>query len=174
VLYDAVAQWEARQQLTVDEISLPFFVDIYPSVTQGVYGAGNEESPFVQIMRAVTTYADGFMAITQQYIPSNGSIGEQYLRNNGTPASAYALTWSFASFITAASRRDGIYPESWGVGNAAPVPGTCSGATVQGTYVPAVAAGAPNNTDYCTVSTTFVVNASTNYVCQALSLKAIS
>jgi glucoamylase len=163
VLYDAVAQWKARHQLTVDDISYGFFKDIYPNVTKQTYKAGNSNSVFAQICNAATSYADGFVQIALQYTPTNGSLSEQFGRDDGLPLSAYDLTWSYASFITMSQRRSGQYPASWGTRNAAAIASTCAGTSTTGTYVPATAAGAPNNPVSCTVSTTFNVNASTYY-----------
>ena len=92
-LYGAVAQWTARQELTVDVMSLAFFAEIYPAVTPRLYRAGDSNSPFFQIMRAVTAYADGFVGTVEKYIPANGSMSEQFDRNTGMPLSAYDLTW---------------------------------------------------------------------------------
>lgn len=61
------------------------------------------------------------------------------------------------------SRRAGIYPSSWGASLVSPPPSTCAATSAKGTYVPAVAAGAPNITDVCTSSVTFNVNASTYF-----------
>ena len=110
------------------------------------------------------TYADSFVSIVQSALPSNGSISEQFSRNISsppTPISAYDLTWSFASFITMAQRRSGQYPVSWGSSSASPAPATCAGTSEQGTYAPALAAGAPNVS--CTATALFAVNATTYY-----------
>ena len=164
VLYDAVAQWKTQQQLTVDDISYAFFEDLYPSVVKGTYEAGytnSSNSSFAEICSAVTNYADGFVSVAQQHIPANGSLSEQFGRSDGLPLSAYDLTWSYASFVTMAQRRSGQYPPSWGASNAAK--SVCQASSANGTYVPAVAAGAPNDPVSCTVETTFNVNASTYY-----------
>jgi glucoamylase len=113
-------------------------------------------------MNAVTAYADSFVAITQKYLPSNGSIGEQFDRDTGLPLSAIDLTWSFASFVTMAQRRNGQYPASWNARNVGS-PYTCAGSSTPGVYVPAIAAGAPNVTSFCTVPVLFEVNATTYY-----------
>ena len=59
-----------------------------------------------------------------------------------------------------AERRSGQYPASWG-STSSPAATTCAGTSEQGTYKPALAAGAPNVT--CTVKDTFIVNATTYY-----------
>jgi glucoamylase len=162
-LYDAVAQWKARHNLYVDSTSLAFFKDLYPAVTIRKYDSGNANSPFAQIMDAVTAYADSFVEVAEKYIPSNGSLSEQFNRTTGMPMSAYDLTWSFAAFVTMSQRRSGQYPASWGSRNAVAPPATCAGTSTQGVYAPATAAGAPNVTSTCQVNVVFDVNATTYY-----------
>ncbi|TVY83905.1 Glucoamylase P [Lachnellula suecica] len=162
-LYDAVAQWKARHNLYVDETSLAFFKDLYPAVQVRKYDSGNENSPFAQIMNAVTAYADSFVAITEKYVPSNGSLAEQFNRDTGVPLSAIDLTWSYAAFVTMSQRKAGKYPSSWGSRNAVAPPATCSATSTTGVFAPATAAGAPNVTSTCQVGVTFNVDATTYY-----------
>ena len=115
------------------------------------------------LREAVISYADGFVGVVQTYTPTNGSLSEQFNRDTGFPLSAYDLTWSYASFVTASSRRAGTYPASWNSQQIAPLPNECTGTSIKGTYAPAVAAGAPNNTNLCTVQGLFRVNASTYF-----------
>ena len=158
-LYDAVAQWNIQKSIAVDSTSLAFFQELYPSAKVGQYES--DSTTFTQITNAITTYADGFVDLIQKYIPSNGSISEQYSRDTGMPLSAYDLTWSFASFVTMAQRRSGQYPVSWGSKSAAAPPTACAGTSAQGVYIPATAAGAPSSNSSCKVNVLFAVNAST-------------
>ena len=162
-LYDAVAQFKAQQSLTVDETNKAFFEDIHPSIQVQSYTPSSANSSFDNILSSMTTYADGFVSLVQKYLPANDSISEQYSRENGTALSAYDLTWSFASFVTMAERRAGYYPTSWNTTAAAPAPSTCQATSAQGSYVPAIAAGAPNSTQSCTVNVLFRMNASTYF-----------
>lgn len=140
VLYDAAAQLTSIGSLTIDDISLDFFLDIYPNATEQTY-TGDALTP---IISALKTYADGFVEVVETYISPNGSISEQFNKTTGEPLSAYALTWSLASFVTTARARLGDYAPSWGANNATLPPATCSpgGYNSTGTYVPAYAAGA--------------------------------
>jgi glucoamylase len=160
-LYDAVAQWKASKSITVDRTSEAFFKDIYPAVAVQKYKSSDRS--FSQILAAVTTYADSFVAISEKYTPADGSLAEQFDRNTGVPVSAIDLTWSYAAFVTMAQRRAGQYPASWGSRKAAAPPATCSGTSTQGVYAPATAAGAPNVTSSCQILASFNVNASTYY-----------
>ncbi|GKT62133.1 glucoamylase P [Colletotrichum tofieldiae] len=162
-LYDAIAQWNAQSQIKVDATSLPFFTDLYPSVKEGTYQkCSNISGAYASITSAVQAYADSFVEVAQKYTPANGSLAEQFNKATGTPLSARDLTWSYASFITMAERRAGLYPPSW-VPTSAEVPATCAASSTTGLYVPAIAAGAPNVTGSCTVPITFLVNATTYY-----------
>ncbi|KAF8855324.1 1, 4-alpha-D-glucan glucohydrolase [Acephala macrosclerotiorum] len=162
-LYDAVAQWKARHNLIVDSTSLAFFQDVYPSVTIRQYNSGNANSPFAQIVNAVTAYADSFVAVAEKYTPANGSLAEQFNRNTGVPLSANDLTWSYAAFVTMAQRRAGQYPASWVSRQVVAPPATCAGTSTTDVYVPAIAAGAPNVTSSCQVNVVFDVNATTYF-----------
>lgn len=147
----------------MDSTSLAFFQDLYPSVEIRKYNSGNANSPFAQIMDAVTAYADSFVAIAEKYTPTNGSLSEQFNRDTGVPLSAYDLTWSYAAFVTMAQRRAGQYPTSWGTRNIVAAPATCSATSTQGVYAPATAAGAPSVNSTCQVNVVFEVNATTYY-----------
>jgi glucoamylase len=162
-LYDAVAQWKARHNLLVDETSLAFFKELYPAVTIRQYNSGNGNSPFSQIMDAVTAYADSFVAIAQKYTPASGALAEQFDRNTGVPLSARDLTWSYAAFVTLSQRKACQYPPTWGARQAAPAPATCAGTSTPGVYAPAIAAGAPNVTTSCQINVVFDVNATTYF-----------
>ena len=163
-LYNAVAQWHYQRFITVDAASLPFFRDLYPTATQQTYHRCNRESDFSRILQEVTTYADSFVVVMQKYTPEDGSLAEQFTRTPpGSPLSARDLTWSYAAFVTMSQRRAGQYPPSWVPVSRTPPPAVCSGTSTPGVYVPAYAAGAPNVTSACTVTVTFVVNATTYF-----------
>lgn len=161
VLYDAAAQFSAAGSITIDNISLPFWNDIAPNVTTGTY---SNYSAVNNLITSLQTYADGFMTLVQQYTPANGTLNEQINATTGQPLSAIALTWSYAAFVTAAERRDGQYPPSWGAASSYGMQqtnGTCPfgypyggyNATTQ--YAPASAAGAPNISTPCETLVTF-------------------
>ncbi|KAH8427554.1 glycoside hydrolase family 15 protein [Aspergillus melleus] len=132
VLYDALYQWDKQGSLSVTDTSLSFFKDIASNVTTGSYSKSSAE--YTSLTKAVKTYADGFVSVVEEYTPSNGGLAEQFTRDNGEPTSATALTWSFASFLTSASRRAAKVPASWG-SSASELPSQCSGDTVTGSYV---------------------------------------
>ncbi|KAJ5226860.1 uncharacterized protein N7469_006866 [Penicillium citrinum] len=131
-LYDALYQWKKQGILTITQTSLPFFQDLDSTARVGNYSASS--STYSSITKAVRTYADGFISVVQQYTPSNGSLAEQFSRDNGTPISARDLTWSYASFLAASDRRNGIVPVSWGASRANQVPTQCQGSSASGSY----------------------------------------
>lgn len=111
----------------------------------------------------MTTYADGFVEVVQTYTPANGSLSEQYNRDTGAQLSAWDLTWSFASFVTLAQRRSGQFPPSWNSKLNLGTAKTCKASSTQGTYAPALMAGAPAVDMSCTVQVTFNVDATTTF-----------
>ncbi|KAJ5939399.1 Glycoside hydrolase family 13 [Penicillium verhagenii] len=131
-LYDALYQWNKQGSLVVTQTSLPFFQALVSSAATGNYSSSS--STYSSLTGAVQTYADGFFSIVQEYTPSNGSLAEQFTRDNGTPTSAGDLTWSYAAFLTAEDRRAGTVPSSWGASSANQVPSQCQGSSVTGSY----------------------------------------
>ncbi|KAF3007310.1 hypothetical protein E8E14_004704 [Neopestalotiopsis sp. 37M] len=164
-LYDAIAQWTKQGTISIDDISLAFFSDIFPDAAIKTYSANSTCSGFSQLVEAVKAYADSFVSVIEQYTPTNGSLSEQFNKTApGNPLSAYDLTWSYAAFVTMAERRTGQYPPSWDPSTlATALPSVCSGSSTQGVYVPAFAAGAPNVSTSCTSYVQFAVNASTYF-----------
>ncbi|KAI8632130.1 carbohydrate-binding module family 20 protein [Xylariaceae sp. FL1651] len=164
-LYDAVAQWKAQRSLTIDTISLPFFQDIYPAAHAKTYMPSGKFSEFSRILKAVTDYADSFVAVIEQYTPANGSLAEQFNKASPfKPLSARDLTWSYAAFVSMAERRAGQYSPSWVPAEGTiSVPRQCQSGSTKGVYAPATAAGAPNTTATCTSNVRFEVNATTYY-----------
>ena len=134
-----------------------------PSVGTGTYASTS--TTYTTLTTAIKTYADGYMDIVQTYTPSNGSLAEQFSRSNGTPLSAIDLTWSYASFLTAAARRSGQMPASWGEPSANTVPSTCSSATsAPGNYTtPTATAPLPPCSTVSAVAITFNVAETTKF-----------
>ncbi|KAJ5431375.1 Six-hairpin glycosidase [Penicillium cf. griseofulvum] len=130
-LYDALYQWKQQKSLSITEISLAFFKDLDSSAAVGDYASDSET--YKSITAAVSKYADGFVSVVQKYAPEGGALAEQFTRDNGTPASAKDLTWSYAAFLTAAERRAGTVPPAWGA-SGSKVPEKCEGSSAKGTY----------------------------------------
>ncbi|OJK02271.1 hypothetical protein ASPACDRAFT_1879587 [Aspergillus aculeatus ATCC 16872] len=131
-LYDALYQWDRQGVIEVTAVSAPFFVDLIRDIVPGSYPRASDG--YATICDAVRRYADGFVAVVQQFTPADGGLAEQYDRITGQPVSAVDLTWSFAAFLTATARRSGAVPPSWGASAAEPAPATCSATSVRGQY----------------------------------------
>ncbi|KAM3081175.1 hypothetical protein ACMFMF_003091 [Clarireedia jacksonii] len=140
-LYDALYTWNKIGSITVTSTSLAFFRDFSSSVTAGTYASST--STYTTLYNAIKTYADGYVNIVATYAQSNGSLSEQFNRAGGAPLSAYDLTWSYAAFLTAAARRAGVVPASWGESSASSVPAVCSATSAIGTYSTATATSFP-------------------------------
>lgn len=115
-LYYAVFQWNKLGSITIDNMSLPFFKDIYASAATGTFKKDSTE--FAGLTQGVKALADGYMAVVQKYTPKNGALAEQFSKTDGTPLSARDLTWSYAGFLTAKAARDGKFPPTWGADKA--------------------------------------------------------
>ncbi|KAI0831613.1 carbohydrate-binding module family 20 protein [Hypoxylon sp. FL0890] len=133
-LYDALYVWQTQGSIEVTSLSLPFFQALDSGVAAGTYSSDSDT--YTTLYNAVYAYADGFINVVSEYAASNGSLSEQYDRSSGTPLSARDLTWSYASFLTAAARRAGVVPAGWaGSGSTATsVPSVCSATSQAGTY----------------------------------------
>ncbi|PGH08481.1 hypothetical protein AJ79_05970 [Helicocarpus griseus UAMH5409] len=130
-LYDAIYQWLRIGSITITDVSLPFFKDIYSPAAVGTHTFS--DPAFISIIEATRNYADGYMAIAQKYTPESGALAEQYSRNDGAPLSAVDLTWSYASFLTAIARRNSSVPDPWAAA-AASIPRTCQTTSAMGPY----------------------------------------
>lgn len=103
--------------------SLAFFQQFLPNITSGNYLAKSSVFGFLGL--AIKKFADGFVVLNAQYTPADGSLAEQYHRDNGSPLSAVDLTWSYASALTAFAARVEHHPTSWGATGLV-VPKICS------------------------------------------------
>ncbi|KUJ13234.1 starch-binding glucan 1,4-alpha-glucosidase [Mollisia scopiformis] len=142
-LYDALYTWNKQGYITVTSTSLAFFQDFSSSVAAGTYASST--STYTTLYNAVKTYADGYVNVVATYAQSNGSLSEQFSKSNGVPLSAYDLTWSYAAFLTAAARRAGVVPYSWGEPSASSVPAVCSSTSATGTYSTAPTSSWPSS-----------------------------
>lgn len=134
-LYFAAHQWNSTGSIIVDDLNTDFFNDLVPNTTTGSYASNSPE--FSRLTAAIRSYADGFVAVVQEYTPEDGALAEQFSRENGTAVSARDLTWSYASFLTMEFARNGTLPQSWGEAEANSVPNSCRASSANGTYATA-------------------------------------
>ncbi|CAE6473639.1 unnamed protein product [Rhizoctonia solani] len=99
----ALSEFMSAGNITITEVSLPFF-EQFVSVKPGdVFTRGSTEFNLTVIgMRA---WSDGFYKILQQFQGPGGVLYEQFNRDTGEPQGASNLTWSFAAFADAARVR---------------------------------------------------------------------
>lgn len=64
-LYDALYQWNRTASLSVTDVSLGFFKDVYPSAAVGDYSSST--STYQAIFAAVKNYADGYMSVAVRF-----------------------------------------------------------------------------------------------------------
>ncbi|KAL1857756.1 hypothetical protein Plec18167_001842 [Paecilomyces lecythidis] len=131
-LYDALYQWSKQGSIVITDQSLKFFSDFDSSIKSGTYDSSSDT--YSSLTKAIRTYADGFISIVQKYTPTNGSLSEQFTKDDGKQTSAVDLTWSYAAFLTAVERRNGTVPPSWGASENSKLPTTCASKTINGTY----------------------------------------
>ncbi|KAL2007730.1 hypothetical protein VTN00DRAFT_7712 [Thermoascus crustaceus] len=133
-LYDALYQWDKAGEITITDVSLGFFQDVYPSAAVGTYESSS--TTYEDIVAAVKAYADGYMSVAQKYTPSTLSLAEQFSRSDGSPLSAADLTWSYAALLTASARRNAIVPASWDSSSSGNnnIPSVCSATSATGPY----------------------------------------
>lgn len=177
-LYDAIYVWKDQGSISVTDVSLPFFQDLIPGTAVGTYQSGSKT--YKGLLDAVSDYADGFLEIISKHTPGDGSMAEQYSKDDGTPVGARDLTWSYAAFLTAAARREGIVPRSWASNETLSVPEKCQKYSVKGSYSSATETAFPGNqtptggvptptsppapcATATTVTMTFIVRATTEY-----------
>ncbi|GAA6060428.1 hypothetical protein JCM10212_002196 [Sporobolomyces blumeae] len=102
-LYRAISIWNGAGTLQITSTSLPFFQNLISTAAVGTYKKG--DGNFEKIIAAVSSYADGFVSIVQQYTPSGGALYEQFSKQDGHSLSARDLTWSYVAFLTATHYR---------------------------------------------------------------------
>lgn len=170
-LYDALIVWKSQGFIEVTSTSLAFFKDLDSSVATGTYQSSS--STYTTLVDAVTAYADGYVNVVATYAAPNGSLSEQFEKSNGSPLSAYDLTWSYAAFLSAAARRAGTVPPSWVGASGNVVPGTCSTPSVAGSYssvpAPSFPASQTPQTGYSTSTATTTSAAPTGTGCAPAS-----
>ena len=104
--------WNTQHSLDVTPTSLAFFRQFLADVDPGTYASST--STFKTLTSAIKSFADGFIEVNAKYTPADGSLAEQFDRDDGTPMSATDLTWSYAAALTTFAARGGFTPRSWG------------------------------------------------------------
>ncbi|KAI9475353.1 Six-hairpin glycosidase-like protein [Zychaea mexicana] len=108
--YRATLEWQSDQSsVVVNAINGPFFGRLLAQEPEKLIGTtfhyGTPD--FEALVGKMTEAADRFMATIQYHQRLNGSLSEQFNRYTGFEQGARDLTWSYASFISAAKARNG-------------------------------------------------------------------
>lgn len=118
-LYYRVAQTFSKNgTVTITENNIHFFqaaVDLLVSSGDGSESRINNLelgqkilvlTPVGQkLLGALHNKGDSFLAVIRKYSGDQGKMSEQFDRDAGVPVSAYDLTWSYASFLSATRQR---------------------------------------------------------------------
>lgn len=135
-LYDALAVWCDQGSVNVTGTSLAFFSDLVPGIKEGTHNEGSDT--YDTILQSVMSYADGYVDIVKTYMHQNGSMPEQFSKEDGTPLGARDLTWSYAAFITVSAARERVHSQIFGWLASPPnLPSSCDASSVEGAYISA-------------------------------------
>ncbi|KAI9487303.1 MAG: glucoamylase glam [Benjaminiella poitrasii] len=104
--YRAIREWYDNGGVTVNSVNLPFFKKFDSSAASGTtYTVGT--TAFNTMVSNVAAAADKFFSTVKFHAYTNGSMSEQFGRNDGLCTGARDLTWSHASLISAALAKAG-------------------------------------------------------------------
>ena len=104
--WTASAEYTAAENISVSNTSLSFFDYFAPDA--GVKAGGTyviDSQEFSKVIDSLNGWGDAFMRTVKYYTPSDGSLAEEYDRDDGAPQGCVDLTWSYASIVTAAIQR---------------------------------------------------------------------
>jgi len=103
-LYRSVTDYKSAGSITVTSTSLPMFQRAVPSIATGTYAAGSAQ--YNAIITGFNNLGDAFLTIVQNHAMANGSLSEQFGRDNGQETGARDLTWSYESILEAIRGRN--------------------------------------------------------------------
>ncbi|KAJ9474248.1 Glucoamylase, intracellular sporulation-specific [Pseudozyma hubeiensis] len=98
VLNTAISVAGTRGNLAVSSISLPFYKQFSNSASTGTFASGS--SQYNALTSGMKAMANGFVDIVNQHAWGNGSLNEEFNRDNGFNQGARDLTWSYAAFVS--------------------------------------------------------------------------
>lgn len=98
VLNSAISVASTRGSLAVSSTSLPFYKQFSNSASTGTFASGS--SQYNALTSGMKAMANGFVDIVNQHAWGNGSLNEEFNRDNGFNQGARDLTWSYAAFVS--------------------------------------------------------------------------
>ena len=99
---------------------MPFFRTFQPRIKPGIYYSVSED--YAQLIAAIRTYADSFIAIAAKYTPEPGVLFDGFNKTDGSPIGVRGFSWAHAAALSAFGARDGVTPRSWGASGITPSP----------------------------------------------------
>ena len=105
--YTVATTYKNLKEVQVTELGLPFLRSMAPGVVLRAGETVSASDPrFSALLAGLRKSGDAFMRRTRLHAHADGSLSEQINRENGYMQGARDLTWSYASFITAALSRE--------------------------------------------------------------------
>lgn len=98
ILNTAISVANSRGNLSVTSTSLPFYQQFSSAAATGTFNSGSTE--YTALTSGMKAMANGFVDIVNSHSWSNGSLNEEFNRNNGFNQGARDLTWSYAAFVS--------------------------------------------------------------------------
>ena len=109
--YTVAEELGAAHEVRITALNKPFLAAVgLDSLVEGETIA--EADPrFPRLVAGLIAKGDRFMRRVFAHLPQDGTLPEQLSRGDGTPRGARDLTWSYASFLTAASARPKVHTQ---------------------------------------------------------------
>ncbi|EWC43696.1 hypothetical protein DRE_01583 [Drechslerella stenobrocha 248] len=102
-LFAAAADFSAARSVSVTPTSLALFKRAYGDAKTGVYKSGS--SDYDNILAGFKRLGDNFLDVVKRHAFVNGSMSEQFDRENGYNRGARDLTWSYEALLGAMRAR---------------------------------------------------------------------
>jgi len=103
--YKLAAALDARGELRVNDTSRTFWKLFVGNET----GLSKERQPeWNALMRKLVKHGDAILAHARTYVGEGGNLAEQIHRDEGRQVGAHDLSWSYSSFLRAASARERV------------------------------------------------------------------
>jgi glucoamylase len=104
--YRLARELERRGSFALTERNIAFFSGLLPAQEVRAGARIRMDGPSGRALsKGLLAKGDRFMATLRLYAGSEGELSEQFDRAAGVPVSAYDLSWSYASFLSAADAR---------------------------------------------------------------------
>ncbi|BFZ55495.1 glycoside hydrolase 15 protein [Savitreella phatthalungensis] len=106
VLYSAVTELDGAGSVKVTNVTSAFWSQFGSYKTGAQVSKSSNKQAFTTLLQSVRQHADQLMQVVQDHAANNGSLAEEFNRDNGYAQGARDLTWSYASIRTATQARN--------------------------------------------------------------------